>query len=77
VRIITRGSVLAEANETEQILHVDIGERWLSYAPPVIIDPGNRSADPTTFSEARKGIPVSTQRRFDVYVDVATERPKM
>ncbi|KAF9264926.1 carbon-nitrogen hydrolase [Marasmius fiardii PR-910] len=27
--------------------------------------------DPTTFEEARKGIPVTTQRRFDVYPDVS------
>ncbi|KAK1229058.1 Omega-amidase nit3 [Marasmius sp. AFHP31] len=27
--------------------------------------------DPTTFTEARKGIPVTTQRRFDVYPDVS------
>jgi len=27
--------------------------------------------DPTTFHEARTGIPVTTQRRFDVYPDVS------
>lgn len=29
--------------------------------------------DPTIFNEARKGIPVSTQRRFDVYPDVGKD----
>ena len=27
--------------------------------------------DPQVFNEARAGIPVTTQRRFDVYVDVS------
>jgi len=27
--------------------------------------------DPTVFNEARAGIPVTTQRRFDVYTDVS------
>ncbi|ESK88412.1 nitrilase family protein [Moniliophthora roreri MCA 2997] len=30
--------------------------------------------DPTTFEETRKGIPVTTQRRFDVYPDVSSGR---
>ena len=31
----------------------------------------NTSIDPVTFKEARAGIPVTTQRRFDVYPDVS------
>ncbi|KAG2747474.1 carbon-nitrogen hydrolase [Suillus brevipes Sb2] len=43
--------VLAEADENEAILHVDI--------------------DPEPFHEVRAGIPVTKQRRFDVYPDVS------
>lgn len=45
------GRVLAEADENETILHVDI--------------------DPEPFHEVRAGIPVTKQRRFDVYPDVS------
>ncbi|EIW85293.1 carbon-nitrogen hydrolase [Coniophora puteana RWD-64-598 SS2] len=45
------GKVLAEADETESILHIPIA--------------------PETYTEARAGIPVTTQRRFDVYPDVS------
>lgn len=31
----------------------------------------NPQIDPVTFKEARAGIPVTTQRRFDVYPDVS------
>jgi len=45
------GTVLAEADHEEEIIHVHI--------------------DSQVFEEARAGIPVTTQRRFDVYPDVS------
>ncbi|KAJ3569183.1 hypothetical protein NP233_g5224 [Leucocoprinus birnbaumii] len=45
------GKVLAEADETEQIIYADI--------------------DPQVLHDARSGIPVTVQRRFDVYKNVA------
>ncbi|KAH7908016.1 carbon-nitrogen hydrolase [Hygrophoropsis aurantiaca] len=45
------GTVLAEAEHEESILHVYI--------------------NPKVFDDARAGIPVTTQRRFDVYLDVS------
>ncbi|KIY69615.1 carbon-nitrogen hydrolase [Cylindrobasidium torrendii FP15055 ss-10] len=50
------GKVLAEAEDGEEILYVEI--------------------DPKTFEDARAGIPVTQQRRFDVYPDVSARESK-
>lgn len=63
-----RGVVLAEAEEKETIIYAHIG--MIAYFNP------RRPAqmlcsDKKAFDEARAGIPVTTQRRFDVYPDVS------
>ena len=65
-----RGTVLAEAGHEEEIIHVRIGKPSLFTHTPrtEIVYP---FPDPQVFEEARAGIPVTTQRRFDVYPDVS------
>ncbi|KZP24879.1 carbon-nitrogen hydrolase [Athelia psychrophila] len=68
----------------------DVTSNYIAWGHTMIVDPmqvGFSGAaedetiihvhiDPKTFHEARAGIPVTTQRRFDVYVDVAASEPK-
>jgi len=53
-------------------LHARIGEYKSppSMARPRVLSMSN-IADPKTFDDARAGIPVTVQRRFDVYPDVS------
>lgn len=61
------GKVLTEAGEGEEIVYADIGEQ-----NPLCSILLLTFADPKTLEETRKGIPVTTQRRFDVYPDVSS-----
>lgn len=67
-----RGEVVASTEEKECIVFADIGDNKFSlslgklthsflFFPP----------DPKVLESARVGIPVTTQRRFDVYTDVS------
>lgn len=60
--------MLSEGGEGEEILYAEIG-MWLSLFYGV--DLGNKDTDPSVMEETRAGIPVTVQRRFDVYKDVA------
>jgi hypothetical protein len=62
-----RGTVLAEADEGESIIHVHIGScHSIGYWKPT-----ERYTDSAALEDARAGIPVTMQRRFDVYPDVS------
>ncbi|KAL5529384.1 hypothetical protein ACEPAG_5369 [Sanghuangporus baumii] len=64
------GKVLGEAAETEDIVHTFIGK--LQVGKHVRLRYGNEQrTDPEILKEARTGIPVTSQRRFDVYPDPA------
>jgi omega-amidase len=61
-----RGRVLGEAGENEEIVHVHIGPSLPATCPLA-----DERTDPKTYEDARAGIPVTRQRRFDVYRDVS------
>lgn len=62
--------MLAEAGHEEEIIHVRIGNCSLvTHMPRTELF--YTFPDPQVFEEARAGIPVTTQRRFDVYPDVS------
>jgi omega-amidase len=63
-----RGKILAEAAEGEQIIYADIGMRQVHLRYRFLPHP---LLDPQVMHDARRGIPVTTQRRFDVYKDVS------
>lgn len=67
---LRRGKVLAEAQDGEETLYVDIG---VSTTICSLISVNGSLADPKTFEDARSGIPVTQQRRFDVYPDVSAQ----
>lgn len=56
------GNVVAEADEKEATIYVDIGG-WGDTAP--------LTPDPEMLATTRRNLPVTVQRRFDVYPDVA------
>jgi omega-amidase len=61
--------VIAEAGEGEEVIYADVGKcrnHEDGFRPSYMI-----STDPQVLESARSGIPVTTQRRFDVYQDVA------
>lgn len=62
--------MLAEAGHEEEIIHVHIGNRIFP-AQTQEMKCFVPFPDPQLFEEARAGIPVTTQRRFDVYSDVS------
>ena len=63
-----RGHILTEATEDEQIVYANIGnENARGHGFSLI----NFFPDPQVLFDARSGIPVTTQRRFDVYKDIA------
>jgi hypothetical protein len=62
--------VLAEAGHEEEIVHVHIGNCTL-FTYMSLTGIFHSVPDPRAFEEARAGIPVTTQRRFDVYSDVS------
>jgi len=63
----------------------DLGASYQAYGHSMVVDPMGKilceakedeeilftSIDPNVMEQARSGIPVTVQRRFDVYVDVA------
>lgn len=61
------GKILGEADENEMILHANIGELNTGYLQSSDL---TRILDPEPFQSVRAGIPVTRQRRFDVYPDV-------
>jgi len=63
-----RGHILTEATEAEQIVYADIGNENVRGPDFSLI---NLLPDPQVLLDARSGIPVTTQRRFDVYKDIA------
>lgn len=64
-----RGKVLNEAQDGEEIIYADIGRYQYFFQMTYV----KQRADPKVFHEARTGIPVTTQRRFDVYADVSQQ----
>ncbi|KAF8652705.1 hypothetical protein AX16_004209 [Volvariella volvacea WC 439] len=66
------GNVINEASEKEEIIYADIGK----YSSVLEGRQVNQAAkDPGVFESARSGIPVTTQRRFDVYPDLKQIHP--
>jgi omega-amidase len=63
---LNRARVVSEAGEGEEIIYADIGECLLC-----IDGCDSWCADPAVLESTRGGIPVTVQRRFDVYRDVA------
>ena len=66
------GKVLAEADIDEDIIYAQISKTYhysSSFSGFII----SRYLDPETFKQARSGIPVTVQRRFDVYPDVSKD----
>jgi len=65
---------VATAGEDEEIIYANIGMCKQKKNGRAII---KRKAETDTgiFEETRRGIPVGTQRRFDVYKDVAQNVP--
>lgn len=65
--IANRGKVLVEADENEAILFAEVGEcgRLLSCRRALI------ATDVEMLATTRSNLPVTVQRRFDVYTDVA------
>lgn len=61
--------MLVEAAEEEDILYADISEQ----SSINIIPLANSETDPAVMESARAGIPVTLQRRFDVYPDVSSK----
>jgi predicted amidohydrolase len=58
------GDVIAEADEKEAIVYADIGAfLW--------IECSTDSPDPELLATTRRNLPVTIQRRFNVYPDVA------
>ena len=68
--MLCRGKVIAETAEQEDIVYAHIGEPGRTRFSNVE-ELTERMTDPKVFDEARAGIPVTTQRRFDVYPDVS------
>lgn len=68
VTMARRGHVVSEAQEGEETLYVDIGGFSFSLMSYNDI---KMPSDPKVFNDARGSIPVTTQRRFDVYPDVS------
>ena len=67
--VYNRGKVLVEAGHEEDIIFSQIGEAML-VTIHLMLTPG--LSDPKVLSDARAGIPVTAQRRFDVYADVSS-----
>jgi omega-amidase len=66
-----RGATLAEAEHDETIVYAHIG----TSSHELVVQPSDTVfTDPKPFTEARAGIPVTTQRRFDVYPDVSQKQ---
>jgi hypothetical protein len=67
-----RGKILSEARESEEVTYTVIGETDTCDEAFLFVDI-QVMLDPHVMSRARTGIPVTVQRRFDVYKDVAEE----
>lgn len=65
---------MATAGEDEEIIYANIGMCKKKGNREAIIN-GKAETDTGVFEETRRGIPVGTQRRFDVYKDVAENVP--
>lgn len=68
-----RGIVLGEAGDSETIVQAHIGMSSECCQTQVVFMV-NLRPDPKPFDDARAGIPVTTQRRFDVYSDVSKDQ---
>ncbi|KAG8712998.1 hypothetical protein FRC09_019237 [Ceratobasidium sp. 395] len=64
------GAVIASTEHEEAIIHADIGKPLPGDTVPHQIDE-RAPPDPEMMLKTRRGIPVTVQRRFDVYPDVA------
>lgn len=69
---VFRAKVLCEAADSEEIIYANIGELhfWSVFKS---CSAEKFTKDPAVLESARAGIPVTTQRRFDVYRDVSEE----
>lgn len=63
--------MIAETEHDEDIVYARVGKYQDSQDSRRVGALTENMTDPKTFEEARAGIPVSTQRRFDVYPDVS------
>lgn len=62
--------MLSEAGHDEEITYTDIGT-FPSFFPKLFSE--FSPSDPKVFEETRAWIPVTKQRRFDVYPDVSVQ----
>lgn len=67
----TRGKIVAQLEEKEGILFVDIGASRSRVSLGDSLLTHFRPSDVQEIDKARAGIPVTVQRRFDVYPDVS------
>lgn len=58
------GRIIGAAGTEEAIVHVTFGEVWTCYR-------ANDPKDPEIMNETRAGIPIGSQRRWDLYQDVS------
>lgn len=72
------GEILAEADENEATIYADIGKSTpFPFFPHLFLPKKlcwtgtDKSKDIDMLEKTRSGIPVTVQRRFDVYPDVA------
>lgn len=59
---------MATTEHEEAIIHADIGKHFGVAVPHWT---NGHGTDPEMMEKTRRGIPVTVQRRFDVYPDVA------
>lgn len=67
---LLRATVIGEAGEGEEIIYAHIGKLCLNIIF-VTISKVLSITEPRVFHDTRAGIPVTVQRRFDVYDDVS------
>jgi len=67
--LVLRGKIVNEAAEAEGIIYAHIGRSPIIY---FVFQAIQMETEPQTMKDTRSGIPVTTQRRFDVYPDVSS-----